>query len=141
MVADQLKKMNEHPIILFDGVCNLCASSVQFIIRNDKKQYFRFASQQSDIGIALLTKYNIDVNKTDSLVLIDHGKTYQKSTAALRIAKQLSIGWSLMYAFIIVPTFIRNPIYDFIAANRYKWFGKKEACWIPTPALKNLFLD
>jgi len=131
----------EHPIILFDGVCNLCASSVQFIIRNDPKQHFRFASQQSDIGKELLTKYHIDVNKTDSLVLIEKGKIYQKSTAALRIAKQLSLAWSLVYAFIIVPTFIRNPIYDFIAANRYKWFGKKEACWIPTPALKNLFLD
>jgi len=131
----------KHPIILFDGVCNLCANSVRFIIRNDPNQHFRFASQQSDIGKELLTKYHIDVNKTDSLVLIEKGKIYQKSTAALRIAKQLSLAWSLMYAFIIVPTFIRNPIYDFIAANRYKWFGKKEACWIPTPALKNLFLD
>ena len=131
----------EHPIILFDGVCNLCTSSVQFIIRNDLKQHFRFASQQSDIGKKLLTKNYIDINKTNSLVLIDQGKVYQKSTGALRIAKQLSFGWSLLYVFILVPPFIRNPIYDFIAANRYKWFGKKEACWIPTPALKNLFLD
>ncbi len=131
----------EHPIILFDGVCNLCTTSVQFIIRNDKKHHFRFASQQSDIGIALLTKYHIDVNKTDSLVLIDQSKVYQQSTAALRIARQLSNGWSLMYIFIIVPTFIRNPIYDFIASNRYKWFGKKTECWVPTPALKSLFLD
>ena len=131
----------EHPIILFDGVCNLCTSSVQFIIRNDLKQHFRFASQQSDIGKTLLTKNYIDIKKTDSLVLIDHGKVYQKSTAALRIAKQLSFGWSLLYVFILIPPFIRNPIYDFIAANRYKWFGKKETCWIPTPALRNLFID
>ncbi len=131
----------EHSIILFDGVCNLCTNSVQFIIRNDPKQHFRFASQQSDIGKALLAKYNIDIYKTDSLVLIDQGKVYQKSTAALRIAKQLSNGLSLLYIFIIVPPFIRNPIYDFIAGNRYKWFGKKEECWIPTPALKSLFLD
>jgi predicted DCC family thiol-disulfide oxidoreductase YuxK len=131
----------EHPIILFDGVCNLCASSVQFIIKNDPKQHFRFASQQSDIGKDLFTKYNINSAKTNSLILIDQGKIYQKSTGALKIAKQLSNGWSFLYFFIIVPTFLRNPIYDFIAANRYKWFGKKEACWIPTPALKNLFLD
>ena len=131
----------EHPIILFDGVCNLCTSSVQFIIRNDPKQHFRFASQQSIVGIELLTKYHIDINKTDSLVLIDQTKVYQKSTAALKIAKQLSNGWNLFYIFILVPAFIRNPIYDFIATNRYKWFGKTAICWVPTPALKNLFLD
>ena len=131
----------EHPIILFDGVCNLCTSSVQFIIRNDPKQHFRFASQQNIVGIELLTKYHIDINKTDSLVLIDQTMVYQKSTAALKIAKQLSNGWSLFYIFILVPAFIRNPIYDFIATNRYKWFGKTAVCWVPTPALKNLFLD
>ncbi len=131
----------EHPIVLFDGVCNLCATSVQFIIRNDPKQHFRFASQQSDIGRELFAKYNINSTTTNSLILIEKGKIYQKSTGALRIAKQLSYGWSLMYFFIIVPAFISNLIYDYIASNRYKWFGKKEACWVPTPALKNLFLD
>lgn len=131
----------EHSIILFDGVCNLCSSSVQLIIRNDPKQYFRFASQQSDIGKELFAEYNINSATTNSLILIDQGKIYQKSTGALKIAKQLSNGWSLMYVFILVPAFIRNLIYDFIASNRYKWFGKKEACWVPTSALKNLFLD
>jgi predicted DCC family thiol-disulfide oxidoreductase YuxK len=128
-----------HSIILFDGVCNLCNQSVQFIIKRDKKDYFRFAALQSEIGTDLLQQYHVSP-QSDSIVFIDNGKAYTKSSAALRICKGLSGLWPLMYAFIIIPPFLRNSIYNWIARNRYRWFGKKNACMIPTPALKSKFL-
>jgi len=127
-------------IILFDGVCNLCDSSVQFIIKRDKNDVFRFAALQSEIGEQLTSKYNIDTSKTDSIILIDGEKYYEKSSAALRIAKHLSGGWPILYGFIIVPKIIRNAVYDYIAKHRYQWYGKKESCMIPTPELQAKFL-
>ena len=113
---------------------------MNFVIRHDKKDIFRFAVLQSDIGKELVEKFNIDPNETDSIVLIKDKKHYTKSSAALRIAKELS-GWCpLMFAFIIIPAFIRNWVYDFVARNRYKWYGKKESCMIPTKELKDKFL-
>ncbi len=130
----------KHKIILFDGVCNLCNSSVIFAIKRDKNDVFRFAALQSEIGEQLTSKYNIDTSKTDSIILIDGEKYYEKSSAALHIAKYLSGGWPLLYSFIILPKFIRDSVYNFIAKNRYKWYGKKESCMIPTPELQAKFL-
>lgn len=126
-------------IILFDGVCNLCSGAVQWIIKHDKKNVFKFASLQSETGISLAKKYAIPEN-TDSVILIDEEQVYVKSSAALNIAKYCSGLWPLLFAFIIVPPFIRNTVYDWVARNRYKWFGKKESCWIPTPELKQKFI-
>ncbi|GAA0871670.1 DUF393 domain-containing protein [Gangjinia marincola] len=128
-------------IILFDGVCNLCNSAVTFIIRRDKNKVFRYAALQSDIGVFLLDKYHISPKETDSIILIDVGKVYVKSSAALRISKYLKGGYPALYGFMIFPKFIRNGVYDFIANYRYKWFGKKDSCMIPTPELKSLFID
>jgi len=127
-------------IILFDGVCNLCNGSVVFIIKRDKKDVFRFAAIQSDEGQELIQKYNIDTSKVDSILLLDGETYYAKSTAALKIARHLKGGYPLLYGFMILPRFLRNWVYDIIARNRYKWFGKKESCMIPTPELKAKFL-
>jgi predicted DCC family thiol-disulfide oxidoreductase YuxK len=128
-------------IILFDGVCNLCNSSVQFVIKRDKKDLFRYAALQSTIGEKLVAERNIDTSQVDSIVLIEPGVAYYtKSDAALEIAQDLGGLWKLMGIFTWIPTSIRNAIYDFVARNRYKWFGKKDACMIPTPELKAKFL-
>ncbi|KJD33002.1 thiol-disulfide oxidoreductase [Tamlana nanhaiensis] len=129
-------------LILFDGVCNLCDSSVQYIIKHDKNDVFRFAALQSDLGKQIINQFNIDTQKTDSILLYTPNKgIVYKSTAALKIAFYLGFPNHLMAIFLIVPAFIRNWVYDFIAKNRYKWYGKKEACMIPTPELKNKFLN
>lgn len=129
-------------IILFDGVCNLCDSSVQFIIKHDKNDLFRFASLQSELGQKLMAERGIDQSEVDSIVLIDPGQAYYvKSTAALEISRHLSGGYSLLKNFLFLPEGVRNSVYDFIAKNRYKWYGKKDACMIPTPDLKAKFLD
>lgn len=130
-----------HPVILFDGVCNLCSRVVQFIIKRDRKNVFRFASLQSDFGNSVLQKFNLPADVFDSFIVYKAGKIYTKSTGALLVAKNLSGAWPLLYVFIFVPSFIRNSVYEVIARNRYKWFGKKEACWLPTPALGIKFLD
>jgi predicted DCC family thiol-disulfide oxidoreductase YuxK len=127
-------------LLLFDGVCNLCNSSVQFILLRDKKDRFRFASLQSDYGQSLLREHNLPTESFNSLVLVENGKIYQKSTAALRIARKLKGLWPLLFAFIIIPPFIRNFVYDIIAKNRYRWFGKKEECMLPRPEWKQKFL-
>ena len=128
-------------IILFDGVCNLCNGAINFIIKQDSKAVFKFASLQSETGMRLLEKHKIDPQKTDSIILVEEDKVSVKSTAALRISRFLDKGYPLLYGFMIIPGFIRNYVYDFIARNRYKWFGKKESCMIPTPELKSRFLD
>ncbi|AGC78362.1 putative DCC family thiol-disulfide oxidoreductase YuxK [Nonlabens dokdonensis] len=130
----------DQDIVLFDGVCNLCNGAVLFIIKHDKKDRFRFAALESKIGEELLARHQIDPTKIDSIVLISGDTAFAKAGAALRISKHLSGLWPLLYAFIIVPKFIANAVYDFIARNRYKWFGKKESCMIPTPELKSKFL-
>ena len=129
-------------LILFDGVCNLCNSTVTYVIKRDKKDVFRFATLQSDIGENVIKKYNIDTSKTDSILLYSHeqGLTY-KSTAALKVACGLGFPQNLMGVFFIIPPFIRNWVYDYIAKNRYKWYGKKASCMIPTPELKAKFLE
>jgi len=133
--------MDNRPVLLFDGVCNLCSGAVQFIIKRDKKKQFLFASLQSESGSTLLKKFNLPANDLNSFVLAEGDKIYTRSTAALRVAKKLGGGWKLLYGLMIVPQFIRNAVYDVIARNRYKWFGKKDECMIPTPQLKERFLN
>ena len=136
-----LNSETKNLIVLFDGVCNLCSSSVQFIIKNDKKKQFRFASLQSEFGQKVMEQFGLPTNELNSFILLENEKIYTKSAGALRVAKRLNGLWVLLYGFIIVPPFIRNAVYSFVANNRYKWFGKKEACWLPTPELRKLFLD
>ncbi|MGY5847291.1 thiol-disulfide oxidoreductase DCC family protein [Salegentibacter sp. HM20] len=129
-------------IILFDGVCNLCNNSVNFIIKHDKKDVFRFASLQSEIGQKLVSERGLDPEELDSIVLIEPGVAYyRKSTAALEISRELSGGYSLLKNFLFLPESLRDVVYDLVANNRYKWFGKQESCMIPTPELKAKFLD
>ena len=125
-------------IILFDGVCNFCDASVQFIIKRDPHGYFQFASIQSEVGQELLTQYPVPA--VDSLILIENGTVFVKSTAALKIARRLNGGWPLAYSTIIVPPLIRHALYDVVAKNRYKWFGKKDACMLPTKEQRKRFL-
>ena len=129
-------------LILFDGVCNLCNSSIQYVIKHDKKNLFMFTALQSEAGKQIIEKYNIDTKKIDSILLYtpEKGIDY-KSTAALKVANKLGFPQSLMSIFFIIPPFIRNWVYDYIAKNRYKWYGKKDACMIPTPELKSKFLE
>lgn len=129
-------------LILFDGVCNLCNSSVVYVIKRDQNNKFLFAPLQSDIGESITAQFKIDTNKIDSILLYNpiKQKVYSKSTAALQVAKQLNFPTKLMAVFFVVPAFIRNWVYDYVAKNRYKWYGKKDACMIPTPELKAKFL-
>ncbi|MFE3575086.1 thiol-disulfide oxidoreductase DCC family protein [Lysinibacillus sp. NPDC059133] len=126
-------------IILFDGVCNFCDSSVQFIIKHDQAAYFQFASIQSDVGQALLAQYEIPGN-IDSVLLIEHGKVYFESTAALKICRRLDSFWPVCYVFILIPPPIRNIMYRLFAKNRYRLFGRKESCILPTPSQRKRFL-
>jgi len=128
-------------IILFDGVCNLCDSTVQFIIKRDKNDIFRFVALQSDLGQQIINYIGIDISKTDSIILYEPGRAYfYKSAAAINILKELGGIYSLLNIFSIIPKYISNKVYDYIARNRYKWYGKKDACMIPTPELKAKFL-
>jgi predicted DCC family thiol-disulfide oxidoreductase YuxK len=128
-------------IILFDGVCHLCNASVEFVIQHDKKDIFRFVTLQSDLGIAIIKHIGIDSKNIDSIILYEPGVAYYyKSTAALEIAKDLSGLFHYASLFRIIPTFLRNPIYDYVAKNRYKWYGKQVSCMIPKPEMENRFL-
>ncbi|WP_102262443.1 thiol-disulfide oxidoreductase DCC family protein [Mesobacillus jeotgali] len=128
-----------HPVILFDGVCNFCDASVQFILNRDPNETFHFASLQSEAGQELLKKYQVR-DDVDSMILIENDKVYYKSAAALRISRHLRGAWKLLYLFMIVPAPIRNVVYDLIARNRYKWFGQKESCMLPPPDVRKRFL-
>jgi len=131
----------KYPVVLFDGVCNLCENSVQTIIKKDARGKFRFASLQSKVGQAYLKKFNRPTEDLDTVILVEGGRYYTKSSAALRIIKGFKGLWPLMYGVIIIPKFIRDKVYSYIAKNRYKWYGKKDQCMMPTPELKALFLD
>lgn len=127
-------------VVLFDGVCNFCDGAVNFIIARDKTGYFKFAPLQSEIGERLLAENGIDKIETDSVVLIEDNKVYTYSTAALRVARKLDGLWSWAYAFIVVPQFIRDFFYKLFAKYRYKMFGKKDECMLPTPEIRSRFL-
>lgn len=132
--------MSTDPIILFDGVCNFCNGAVNFTIKRDRKKIIKFAALQSEAGIQLTKQYGLPENDMRSFLLIENGEMYNKSTAALKVCRRLTGLWPLVYGFIIIPAFIRNAVYDFIAKNRYKWFGQKQECMIPTPDVRARFL-
>lgn len=127
-------------IVLFDGVCNFCNGTVNFIIARDRAGYFRFAPLQSEFGEVTLSHKNIDRDKTDSLILVDNDRVFVRSTAALKIARQLDGIWKLAAFFLIVPRPIRDFCYDLFAKYRYRIFGKKDACMIPTPEVRARFI-
>ncbi len=129
-------------LIIFDGVCNLCIASVQYVIKHDKKNNFLFTALQNKTGLAIIKKHTIDTTKIDSLLLYSETDGISsKSTAALKIAYNLGFPNSLMAVFFIIPRFIRDWVYDYIAKNRYQWFGKKQSCMVPTPELNRKFLE
>jgi predicted DCC family thiol-disulfide oxidoreductase YuxK len=128
------------PIVLFDGVCNLCNGSVQFILKRDPQARFRFASLQSEAGKSLMTEHGLDPDALSSVVVIEDGQAWKESSAALRIARHLPGAWKLLRVFTVIPRPLRDAVYRLIARNRYRWFGRTEACWLPTPELKGRFL-
>ena len=132
--------MNQQPVILFDGICKFCNSAVNFVIKRDKKRNIFFAPLQSETGQKLLQQYNLPQNDMESFVFIENEKAYTQSTAALKVCRYLKGLWPMCYGFIIVPKFIRDGIYSWIAKNRYKWFGVRQECMIPTPDVKERFL-
>jgi predicted DCC family thiol-disulfide oxidoreductase YuxK len=128
-------------IVYFDGVCNLCEGTVQFLLKRNKKKNLLFASLQSQSGQEMLAHFGLPQNNFNSFVFVENGKLHLRSTGALRVTRYLRNGWPLLYGFIIVPPFIRNGVYNWVAKNRYKWYGEKNECWVPTPELKQRFLD
>ena len=132
---------SDKPIVLFDGVCNLCNGAVNFIIDRDKRQRFRFASLQSEVGEKLLAQHELPTTYLHSLVLVEDQKVFIKSTAALKIARHLDGAWPLCYIFIVLPPMVRDFFYDIVARNRYRLFGKSESCRYPTTAERARFVE
>lgn len=133
--------MADQPVILFDGVCNFCNGAVNFAIKRDKKAILKFATLQSGMASQLLDKFSLSAVDLNSFVLIENGKVYTRSTAALKVFQYLDGLWPLMYGFIIVPKFLRDVVYKLIAKNRYRWFGIRKKCMIPTPEVRSRFLN
>ena len=130
----------EYGIILFDGVCHLCNGSVNFLLKRDKKERFKFAPLQSPRGKALLKQHQLSTTDLDTIVFITKGQAFTKSTAVLKVMKELGHGWQLLFAFIIIPRLIRDFTYDLVARYRYRIFGKSEECMIPNPNIGRRFL-
>lgn len=128
-------------IILFDGVCNLCNYFVQFVIKRDKNNIFKFSSLQSEFGQNLLRKFEKVNSEPDTVVLYKEEKMFTESTAAIKILSQLGFGYKFFFVFLIIPKFIRDAFYRFVADNRYRWFGKRDSCMVPTEELKNKFIN
>ncbi|HUH34492.1 MAG TPA: thiol-disulfide oxidoreductase DCC family protein [Moheibacter sp.] len=128
-------------IVFFDGVCNLCNASVQRIIQNDRHNQFKFASLQSDFGQAFLKKHHFDTERFTSIILLDNAKVYTESDAVLRIAQDLNGKYRWLGHLRILPKFFRDAIYRWVANNRYRWFGQQKDCWLPTPKLKDKFIN
>jgi predicted DCC family thiol-disulfide oxidoreductase YuxK len=135
-----IKENAFRPVILFDGVCNLCNGAVQFVIKRDTSGTFRFASLQSAAAAALVGPMGKNPADLDSILLVHKGKVYQKSRAALEIARRMRGAWPLLYGLVIIPPFIRDAVYNWVARNRYRWFGRQESCMVPSPELKSRFL-
>lgn len=131
----------DQPILLFDGVCNLCNGAIQYVIKNDPKGKFRFSALQNEFSQNLLKSHDPALLDLDTVMLVYKDKVYVKSNAALESARLMGGLHSLLYIFKIVPRFLRDPIYNWVAKNRYRWFGKKDSCWLPTPELKARFID
>lgn len=129
------------PIVLFDGVCNFCSASVQFVIKRNARADILFCQIQSATGQRLIGEYNLSGLGLNSMVLIHRGKAYTKSSAALRIAALMDMPWPLMFVFVIVPPFIRHQVYDWIGRRRYRWYGKRDTCWVPEAEIQSRFLN
>lgn len=138
--TDLLAVSAEHPILLFDGVCNLCNRWIQFVIARDPDAIFRFAPLQSDVARTLLSETDYAGEQLDSVVLVEDGTLYTKSDAVIRTARHLGGIYHLLRPTAIVPTRLRNLVYDFVANRRYRWFGKRDACMMPTPDVEERFL-
>ena len=133
--------MEPSPVIYFDGVCNLCTGTVQFVLKRDKRKVFRFASLQGEGGRKMLNAHKLPAQHYQTFILEEGARIFTRSTAALRVFKLLGGAWSLLYVFMIIPAFIRDAVYNFISNNRYRWFGKKEECWLPSPEWENRFIQ
>jgi predicted DCC family thiol-disulfide oxidoreductase YuxK len=131
----------DSPVVLFDGVCNLCNSFVRLVVRHDETGVFRFAPLQSEVGQELLARHGLATEEFDSVVLVEDGEWYTKSTAALRVCRRLDRPLSLLGPFLYVPSLIRDPVYDLIARYRYRLFGKSEECQIPAPEIRERFTE
>lgn len=129
------------PIILFDGVCNLCTASVRFVVRRDRRKRFRFASLQSDLAQELLRRHGSAANTLDSVILLTGGRAYRKSGAALRIAARLDGFWPALSVLLVIPSPLRDAVYDWIGRRRYRWFGRKQLCWTGDQDVKDRFID
>lgn len=129
------------PIIFFDGVCNLCNGSVDFILKRDPKETFRFASLQSSIAKDLLKRESVDLNNMRTIILLNNGKVFYRSNAILEILRQLTAPWPVFYVFKLVPRFIRDGLYNLISKHRYSWFGKRDTCRIPSVGERARFLE
>lgn len=127
-------------LVLFDGVCNFCNFWIQFALKRDKKGTLKFGSLQGETANAILPSYGVDPAVLTSVLFIENGKIYRESTAALRVCRHLDGGWKLLYVLIIIPSFIRDGIYKWIGKNRYKWFGQRDACMLPTPEQRSRFV-
>ncbi|WP_339145713.1 MULTISPECIES: thiol-disulfide oxidoreductase DCC family protein [unclassified Sutcliffiella] len=130
----------KHPILLFDGVCNLCNSMVTFVIKRDKKATFKFASLQSDVGQNILKEHSLPMTEFDSFYYVEGKRIFTKSSAALKVAKELDGAWKLFYPLILIPKPLRDIVYSYVAKNRYRWFGKKDQCMLPNPEMQKRFL-
>lgn len=134
------RPQKENPVILFDGVCNLCNCAVVFIINRDRSARYKFASLQSETAKKIISEFSISPDTIDSIILVENGKYYIKSTAAIKIGMKLGALWPLVYIFMWIPRAIGDYLYDVIARNRYRWFGKKQQCMIPSKEIENRFL-
>jgi predicted DCC family thiol-disulfide oxidoreductase YuxK len=132
--------IQQQAVILFDGVCNFCNGTVNFLLRQDKKKRFRFAALQSEAGQKLLAQYGLPKENLDTFILLDRGNVYKRSTAVLRVGNKLPWYWQWTRVFWLAPKFLRDGVYNLVAKNRYKWFGKKDACMVPAPGVKSRFL-
>lgn len=130
-----------HPIILFDGVCNLCNASVNWIIARDPRGQFRFAALQSPAGEALQHRYGLDPVALDTLILIDRGRVHRRSAGLLRIVRRLRWPWPVLFVLVAVPPVVRDSVYSFVARRRYRWFGRRERCTTPAPEVRGRYLD
>lgn len=131
---------NDHAIVLFDGVCNFCNATINWVIRNDRRRYFRFAPLQEPAGARLQAQYGFDPSQHDTFILIEDGRAYGRSTAALRMVRRLGGLYPLAYAFIAVPRPIRDAVYDWFARRRYRCFGRRDECMVPTEDVRSRFL-
>jgi predicted DCC family thiol-disulfide oxidoreductase YuxK len=127
-------------VVIFDGVCNFCNASVNFMMARDSRNHFLFTANQMDSGRELLTHFGLNPDEVHTVYLVEDGKIYEKSTAALRIARRLNTPWNWAYIFVVIPRFIRDAVYNLIASNRYSWFGKKDQCRLPSPEERARFI-